>query len=58
MEEQQINEENKQPEQEQKEIEQPQEEKNPKNPIPQEAEINDGKKTQDISTVRLNIFNL
>ena len=48
MEEQQVNEENKQPEQELKEIEKPPEEKNQKNTISQEAEINDGKNAQDI----------
>ena len=58
MEEQQVNEENKQPEQELKEIEKPPEEKNQKNTISQEAEINDGKNAQDISSVSQNIFNL
>ena len=58
MEEQQVNEENKQPEKEPKEIEQPAEEKNPKKTISQETETNDAKNTQDISSVSMNIFNL
>ena len=58
MEEQQVNEENKQPEQEPKEIEQPPEEKNQKNVISQETEIIEAKNTQDISSVRHNLFNL
>ena len=58
MEEQQVNEENKQPEQEPKEIEQPPEEKVQKSDISQETKINEAKNTQDISPVSLNIFNL
>ena len=58
MEEQQVNEENKKPELEPKETEQPPEEKNPKNVISQETEINEAKNTQDISSVSQNIFNL
>ena len=57
MEEQQVNEENKQPEQEPKEIEQPPEEKNPKIVISQETEINEAKNTQDKSCVSKIIFN-